>query len=339
MKAGQTPFRQEANPPGRLKVFQGMPDNQVDIPAFPKKRGNSRRPGLLCLQMLRRLVKAYPRKDIAMSRLLLFLAIALAVLLVIHALAAWKFRRFGAGLAAQVASGQAGAAALPRSDLPGPVAGFARRGLAGALPSGGHVRLTQAAEMEMKPGAGWQPIKAEQVIGLRQAGFVWQARQVAGPVTVVRVIDAYVAGGGLLQARLLGSIPVARAEGAEMNRGEAMRYLAELPWAPDAIAMNRDIRWRMLESGEAEARLEMVPRDAVVRFAFDAAGDIATIRAEDRPATGPDGNTVLKPWEGHFSDYREMGGRRIPARGEVGYVEPEGYRPYWRGGIVDYAVN
>ena len=41
----------------------------------------------------------------------------------------------------------------------------------------------------------------------------------------------------------LGVIPIARAEhSSALMRGELMRYLAELAWAPDAILVNTALR-------------------------------------------------------------------------------------------------
>ena len=44
------------------------------------------------------------------------------------------------------------------------------------------------------------------------------------------------------------------------------------------------------------------------------------------------------PWEGVFSDYREIGGVRIPARGEVAWVEDGEPFTYFRGEIVALEV-
>ncbi|MDQ2092388.1 DUF6544 family protein [Marimonas arenosa] len=253
-----------------------------------------------------------------------------------HLLSAWQFRRLAAGLVAEI--GQGGTA-VPREDLPAAVRAFARRGLSGQAPLAGRIRLEQAAEMELQPGGGWQAITARQTIGVSETGFVWEAWQSKGPLLLVRVIDAFTAGHGRLQVRLLGSVPVARAAGPEVDRGEAMRYLAELPWAPDAILLNRDLRWRVLESGEIEVLLKIGPSDAVVRFELDASGDLAVMRAEARYAGEVGGAALYKDWEGRFTDYGEIGGRRIPRRGEVGYMVDGVYQPYWRGRITGYRVE
>ena len=152
-----------------------------------------------------------------LSRVLIGVLLVGVLAWAVHLWAAWQFRGVARGLAEQVAQGPAPAGA--RDDLPGPIAAFARRGMAGTEPGGRVVRLTQAAEMELTPGAGWQPLEARQAIGLTAPGFVWEAWQSLGPVVTLRVVDAYVAGQGLLEARVMGSLRVARVEGGEMDRG------------------------------------------------------------------------------------------------------------------------
>ena len=46
------------------------------------------------------------------------------------------------------------------------------------------------------------------------------------------------------------------------------------------------------------------------------------------------GRSVPTPWVGTFSDYRTLGGVRIPARGEVQWLLEHGPYPYWRGTVT-----
>lgn len=142
-------------------------------------------------------------------------------------MAAWDFRRSIADLANFPK--QPPAQDRVRDDLPKEVRDFAMRGVAGQVPDGQVVRLRQLAEMEMKTGAGWQPLMADQTVGLSHTGFVGEAKARRGPVTVFRILDAYVAGTGHLRVRLLDSVPIVGMPGGSLDRGEAMRYLAEPP--------------------------------------------------------------------------------------------------------------
>ncbi|MCB2136285.1 MAG: hypothetical protein KDE08_10135 [Rhodobacteraceae bacterium] len=233
--------------------------------------------------------------------------------------------------------------APPTRDLPTPlsplVADFAHR--AGAA-SGARMKTAsfrQTAELRLKPGGKFVTISAWQVISLARAGLVWDARRAIGPFTALRVLDSFVGAEGRLEARLFGSVPVARASGADINLGEAYRYLAELPWAPDAILGNPDLVWRVTGPDEAEVRLDTPEGTARVTFTFDGNGDIVGVLAKERPARTPDGKAATYEWRGRFGEYTQIGPRRLPAYGEVGYVYPGGYEVYFRGRISDYSVT
>lgn len=48
---------------------------------------------------------------------------------------------------------------------------------------------------------------------------------------------------------------------------------------------------------------------------------------------------MLTPFVGHFSDYAEVGGVRIPMEGMVEWILPEGRLSYWRGRIARVAFD
>lgn len=266
---------------------------------------------------------------------LIFLA-GLVVLAVLLAAGRLAYARRIAALNEAISTAPAPVSRL--ATLPQPVRSFALRSGSNPDALARGVRFLQAAEMQLRPGQAWQRIDARQSIATGAPAFVWQARQPWGPVSKFQVLDAYAEGRGQLVVRLLGLLRIVRAIGPDIDRGEAMRYLAELPWAPDAILGNPEISWRQIDDTRAEATLQGAGWQASVAFRFDADGDIVEAFAPDRPATGADGRATLLPWRGTFSDYRRIGPRRIPARAEVGYVYPEGYRAYFRGSITEYSV-
>lgn len=265
-----------------------------------------------------------------------FILAALA-LAVAQAAAAARFRARILKLAARLRDMPATRSADDR--LPPVVADFARR--AGAVP-GARLRIAtfaQDGELRLRQGGRFAPTVAWQAIALGRAGFVWDARQSFGPVRVLRVVDAFVGAEGVLDARLFGSVPVARLSGRELALGEAFRYLAELPWAPDAILGNPDLAWRVTGPDAVEVRLATQGGTARVTFRLDARGDIVGMEAKGRPARDGAGRMVRLDWQGRFADYRQIGPRRLPEFGEVGYVWPDtGYEPYFRGRIRDYRL-
>jgi hypothetical protein len=192
--------------------------------------------------------------------------------------------------------------------------------------------------MRFSPHGKWQALTAAQVIAVHEPAFVWQARCRMAPLVTARVIDCYGKGQGWLEARLLRWVQVAYADGPETAKSELMRYLAELPWAPDAIRYNRALRWNSVDDRTFEVSADSVGGEARVRLTLDESGDIVDMRADDRPRMER-GKAVPGNWFGLFSDYKEFSGYRIPARGEVGWDLAAGRFSYWRGEIIAFEAG
>ncbi len=195
------------------------------------------------------------------------------------------------------------------------------------------VRLTQTGQMKTSLGAksSWMAFTAAQTISTRACQFDWRAK--LGPFGAISARDALEHGEGRLDIALLGLIQIARAKHTPaLVRGELMRYLAELPWAPAAILLNPDLRWRVdgpdtlaVSAGEGKTASEVL-------LSLDSDGRVIGGFAPDRPrsATPP---TLPTPWRGRFSDFRQHHGLWLPFAGEVAWdIDGKGV-VYWQGRI------
>jgi hypothetical protein len=199
------------------------------------------------------------------------------------------------------------------------------------------VWLRQSGEMRANLGDLWRPFTAEQVISIYEPGFVWLARMQAAPLLSARILDCYVDGAGLLEARLFGSLRLARAAGPQAAKGELMRYLAELAWAPHAMLHNPQLSWREIDATTVEVSAESPAGPARVRLIFEN-GDITRVEADDRPrAIGR--RTVPTRWQGRCCDYREVHGCRIPSWAVVSWFLEDGPFEYWRGGVTAFRMK
>ncbi len=225
---------------------------------------------------------------------------------------------------------------LQPSPLPPEVKALAARARPGDRPSAGRVRLRQRGVMWSAPKAPPIAFTATQHIAVRHSAFVWLAdvRLPLGPS--IRVLDCYVEGAGDLEARLLGSLPIARAQGPEISRGELIRYLAELPWCPDAMIDNAALAWRALDNQTLQVSTGLGPEQVMVRLTLDEEGDVVRVDANRPRRVG--NQDVSTPWTGLFSAYREIDGYRIPTHGEVRWQLASGPFTYWRGEITDFNV-
>ena len=179
-----------------------------------------------------------------------------------------------------------------------------------------------------KPGGRRLPFKAVEELSVRTIEFEWRA--VFGPNPLVRmiVVDRYREGEGSLTAKVWGLVPAVRSFGPGTDRGEAMRYLAELAWVPHAIAANPALSWRELGEDSVEVSTLVAGRAASVQLAFDDSGLLRTATAIRPRLAGK--TAVDTPWVGNFGDYEELAGIRVPCSAEVSWELPEGPFTYWR---------
>jgi len=98
------------------------------------------------------------------------------------------------------------------------------------------------------------------------------------------------------------------------------------------------VRWRAIDARSALATLVDGQNVVALTFRFDEDGLIETVHADARGRL--DGDRVeLLPWEGRFWDYAVRDGMRVPLRGEVTWLTPQGRKPYWRGTIESIAYE
>ncbi|MCB9746508.1 MAG: hypothetical protein H6740_28290 [Alphaproteobacteria bacterium] len=195
------------------------------------------------------------------------------------------------------------------------------------LPAGERVILHQSGAMRLRPEGRWSPFTGEQWLAVGEVGFCWHARLRVAPLITAVVEDAFEGGHGRLDVKLWGALHFMHDDGSEMDRGEAERYLAELPWNPGAFRRNPHLQFDAW--GERTVRVFHGDAETWVDLRFDELGDISGVYTETRVYAdhGP------TPWEGHYRDYGELGGVRVPRHGEVSWLVPEGDFTYWRGQI------
>jgi Family of unknown function (DUF6544) len=197
--------------------------------------------------------------------------------------------------------------------------------------------LRQQGEMRFGPGRPWMRFEAEQWFERNGIDFRWNARVRMGPLMSARVVDSFEHGEGTLTAKVLGVIPVARARGAETDKGEALRGLAELPWRPFAFSDAPYLTWETVGSDKLRVTYDDVRTRATLEFEVDGEGRVLGAAVSSRPRLV--GKSVVDtPWSGAFGEYRTFDRLRVPTSAEVAWHLPEGSFTYWRGRVAEFRV-
>ena len=178
---------------------------------------------------------------------------------------------------------------------------------------------------------------ATQTLSTEACQFDWRAR--TGPLGLTSARDALLASSGQFEIRLLGLIPFARApQSPSLMRGELMRYLAELAWAPDAIVRNGSLGWREVSPSALVVSAGDGPTASEVMLSLGGDGRIAEAYAPDRPRAVGSG-FLPTPWRGRFSDFRKQDGRWIPFAGDVAWEIDGKPDIYWQGKIECWRIG
>ncbi len=226
--------------------------------------------------------------------------------------------------------------------LPAPVQRYFRTVLKEGQPLIRAVGVEHTGTFNMsETGEQWKPFRSSQRVIVRRPGFVWDGRIRIAPGMNVHVHDAYVAGEGVLTARLFGLLTVMKEPGTpELARGELMRFFAEAAWYPTALLPSQGVRWEDVDARSARATLVDGELSLTMLFTFNNEGLIETVRAQDRGRIS-DEKIIPTPWQGRFWNYHEHNGMLVPLDGEVAWLMPEGAKPYWRGQIqrIEYEMS
>jgi len=218
--------------------------------------------------------------------------------------------------------------------LPAPVQRYFRAVLKEGQPLVVAISVEHTGTFNMsETGEQWKPFTSTQRVITQRPGFVWDARIRMAPAMTVYVHDAYVAGEGVLTAKLFGLLTVMKQPSTpELAQGELMRFFAEGAWYPTALLPSQGVVWEAIDDTQASATLTDGTTTIKLVFQFDAQGLISSVRSDVRYRV-VDGVKVATPWQGRFWDYELRDGMLIPLEGEVVWLLQEGPKPYWRGRI------
>jgi hypothetical protein len=224
--------------------------------------------------------------------------------------------------------------------LPAPVARYLRMALRDGQPLVRSGHLTQTGEFLVRPTPdGWRQFAATQHFGARPPGFVWDARIRMAPGLGICVRDALIDGRGSMRASALGLLTMVNVERTpEINAGALHRYLAEAVWFPTALLPSQGVVWTPVDDWHARATLTAGSTTVWLDYEFGEDGLVRGVFTPER-ARDVNGHGVPTPWRGRWFEYEVHDGMRVPVRGEVEWILPEGPQVYWRGRVTEISYE
>lgn len=271
-----------------------------------------------------------------MRTVLRLLGLLLAVLGAVVAVAGRRWRVATAEWTARLgADSTTGTVSFTGVDpLPTPVARYFRTALRDGQPRYRHGVLQQRGQFLVKAPEGWQPFTATHTLVTDPPGFVWDASIRLGPGLAMRVRDRLVDGQGSMHGALLGVVTVVRVEDTPgIAAGALHRWLAEGPWCPTVLLPRPGLGWTAIDDSSARVTVTAGATTVSADMHFGPDGLVERVYVADR-MRDVNGTGVPTPWEGRFHGYTEMGGMRVPAGGDVGWVIDGAWQPYFRGTVT-----
>lgn len=159
----------------------------------------------------------------------------------------------------------------------------------------------------------YQPMEARQILAVPD-GFVWAMRTSGG--MPVSGSDA----GSWTRFRILGLIPVARLGGdPDHTRSAFGRYIGEaVIWAPAALLPGPGVSWEGVHDDSARVTLRLGDLSQAIDVTVDDEGRPIVVAFQRWSNANPEKVHRLQPFGASLSDFRDVGGYRLPFHVEAG---------------------
>lgn len=175
--------------------------------------------------------------------------------------------------------------------------------------------LRMAGQFSLGTGKdpAYRPMQARQILAAPE-GFLWALR-LPGRVPVSGSDS-----GSWTRFRILGLIPVARA-GADANHARSAfgRAVAEAAiWTPAALLLVPGTTWEAVDDDTFRVTMRRADLVQPVDITVDARGAPVRVVFQRWTNANPEGRYRLQPFGALPSDFRDVGGYRLPFRVEAG---------------------
>jgi hypothetical protein len=199
--------------------------------------------------------------------------------------------------------------------------------------------LLPVAEIDMrgqfslgtKEAPKYQPMEARQILAVPE-GFVWSMHTRGG--MPISGSDS----GRWTRFRIFGLIPVGRLGGnTDHTRSAFGRYAAEATiWAPASLLPGPGVAWSAVDDDKARVTITHGALEQAVDITVDPEGRPVEVSFQRWSDANPDKVHRLQPFGAVMSDFREVGGYRLPFRVEAGNMfGTEDYFPFFLAEVTE----
>ncbi len=219
-------------------------------------------------------------------------------------------------------------------DLPDAAKRYFKFAISEGTPLFPHAEIDMKGEFSLgsKESPEYMTMSASQILAAPE-GFIWQSR-----------FDSKLPISGSDSSKwtrfnLLGLFPVARAGYSLDHRRSAFdRYMAESAfWTPGFLLLHPDTVWHDVGSEHMKVTLNHENMSITLNLLISETGMPVEIHFNRWTNANPEGKYRSQPFGGKLSDFRDIGGYKIPFYVEAGnmYGESE-YFPFFKAQVTDF---
>jgi hypothetical protein len=198
------------------------------------------------------------------------------------------------------------------SKLPNPVKRWLRNSGAVGKPAISYGKVTQIAEMQMKPDQdNWMTATATQYTTTGNPAFIWIADVKMNGLLNFQGRDKFEDGKGEMLIKMNSLLKVVDEKGRKIDEGSLQRYLGEMVWFP-SLALSPYITWEHIDDNTAKATMTYKDTSGSGTFYFNSSGDVIKFMALRFKGNEPDAKRF--EWEMNITEYKKFEGIKVPIK-------------------------
>ncbi|OGM28203.1 hypothetical protein A2801_04205 [Candidatus Woesebacteria bacterium RIFCSPHIGHO2_01_FULL_41_10] len=193
--------------------------------------------------------------------------------------------------------------------------------------------LTQTGAIRQSTATPWMYFDSTQYYVTAIPAFIWSAVVRFLYILPVHGKDSLIHRRGHMNIRIAGLFPLVNESGTEVDQGNMLRYLSEMPWFPTAF-LSDNITWKSVGTDKVEATLKLGSSRVSGVFTFNGKHKITLFETE-RYFTKGKGLYSLEKWKTTFENYKQIQSFTIPTKGSAIWQFDQGELEYVRMKVIE----